>query len=131
MPDPQDKATFDQFHTALLYQAERERLGIKLDDAEARELLRDNVRSVSYYSTWIPDHTPSKKRRKRVRGPHRGRRTIVGWVMFFVVLIGCAYAAKFAADGFRASEEQGIGRVIFAVADWVVTNVGVLMGSFS
>lgn len=83
------KPTFDQFHLALLYEAEREKLGIQLDTVGAFQLLRDEVALMSYYSSWEPTYSKLKKQRKRLPpGPHELKRNIGGWLMlvFFTAL---------------------------------------------
>jgi hypothetical protein len=79
------KPTFDQFHLALLYEAEREKLGIQLDTIGAFQLLRDEVALMSFYSNWEPTYDKVRRQRKRLPpGPHELKRNIGGWVMLVV-----------------------------------------------
>lgn len=79
------KPTFDQFHLALLYEAERAKLGIQLDTVGAFQLLRDEVALMSYYSSWEPNYGKLRKQRRRLPpGPHELKRNIGGWAMLVV-----------------------------------------------
>lgn len=93
------KPTFEQFHLALLYEAERQKMGIPLDTIGAFQLLRDEVALLNYYSAWAPIYSKPKKQRKRLPpGPHAEKRNVGGWIMLVIFTALTVYVIGVAAQ---------------------------------
>jgi hypothetical protein len=129
-----EKPAFDEFHLALLYPAQRAQLGIALDGDTARDLAGDRIRALAYYSTWVPDFTKQKEKRKRIDGPKTGWRTIFGWVMLLVLIGTIAFIGYSAVQGFTHSNGEGNTSFIdgaWAAATELVGAVGKFIGSLT
>lgn len=98
---PVDDPRFHEFLRGVLYTDMRQQIGVRLNDFQARDLMRDELALMAYYQAWTPDHRPVDHRRyPKMTGAQRLRAIAAGVSMAVVSVLVIALGVVAALAAF-------------------------------